>query len=444
MGSTKYTIKPGDNLSTIASKYGTTVDAIAKANGISNPNRIYANSVITIPNATVSGALQDAINKGNVIDTDVMYNTESDAVTALGAKKSEAENAVATKGAEMSDFLKTWNESDQGKAYGKLIEGYLGRDDFSYDFNADALYQQYKDKYIQQGKLAMADAIGQASAMTGGYGNSYAATVGNQAYQGYLNQLNDVIPELYQMAYDRYNQKGQDMLNQIALLGTERDFGYGMLVDEYNRLVADRGYYGTQYGTERDWEYGLSRDRIEDIQWKANFDEVLRQFNEQMAWEQKVYNDEMALSLLTTYGGGNNTSGGNNSGGNNDGGSTYNNGSLSTSQVKALQKALGVTEDGLYGENSKKAAGGLSAEEAYKKFVGGVGYSDFDMNTYNKNSQANGGSHYSTVLSDLKEMKASGMSNTEAMNYLKECVGNSYITQSDYISLYNKYRDGKI
>lgn len=304
MGSTKYTIKPGDNLSTIASKYGTTVDAIAKANGISNPNRIYANSVITIPNATVSGALQDAINKGTAIDTDAaMYKgydpyKESDTVTALGTKKTEAENAVANYG----DFA--WDQ--QGK-YDNLIKEYENRGDFSYDFNADALYQQYKDKYIQQGKLAMADAIGQASAMTGGYGNSYAATVGNQAYQAHLGQLNDVIPELYQMAYDRYNQKGQDMLNAIALLGNERDFAYGQWGDRYNQLVSDRSYYGSQYDDERSWEYGvhtdkqnyeygLSRDRIEDTQWKANFDEGLRQFNEQMAFEREQYNDSKIVS----------------------------------------------------------------------------------------------------------------------------------------------------
>lgn len=40
--------------------------------------------------------------------------------------------------------------------------------------------------------------------------------------------------------------------------------------------------------------------------------------------------------------------------------------------MKALQNALGVTADGLYGSQSKSAAGGLSAEEAYKKFVGGT------------------------------------------------------------------------
>ena len=30
---------------------------------------------------------------------------------------------------------------------------YMNRDPFSYDFNSDALYQQYKDQYIQQGRM---------------------------------------------------------------------------------------------------------------------------------------------------------------------------------------------------------------------------------------------------------------------------------------------------
>ena len=44
------------------------------------------------------------------------------------------------------------------------------REKFSYDLNGDALYQQYKDQYMNLGKMAMADTMGQAAALTGGYG----------------------------------------------------------------------------------------------------------------------------------------------------------------------------------------------------------------------------------------------------------------------------------
>lgn len=44
-----YTIQPGDTLSGIAAKFGTTVSALASLNGISDPNLIYAGSTIRIP-----------------------------------------------------------------------------------------------------------------------------------------------------------------------------------------------------------------------------------------------------------------------------------------------------------------------------------------------------------------------------------------------------------
>ena len=108
---------------------------------------------------------------------------------------------------------------------------------FSYDLNGDALYQQYKDKYIQQGKMAMGDAMGQAAAMTGGYGNSYAQSVGQQAYQAQLQNLNDIVPELYQMALDKYNMDRQDLYNQYSMLTDDYDRGYAQHQDGYNKLM---------------------------------------------------------------------------------------------------------------------------------------------------------------------------------------------------------------
>ena len=48
-GAKTYTIRRGDNLGSIARRFGTTVSAIARANGISNPNRIRAGQTLRIP-----------------------------------------------------------------------------------------------------------------------------------------------------------------------------------------------------------------------------------------------------------------------------------------------------------------------------------------------------------------------------------------------------------
>lgn len=67
------------------------------------------------------------------------------------------------------------------------------------------------------------------------------------------------------------------------------------------------------------------------------------------------------------------------SGGSSGGGSTgkkkgsYSNGSLTNQQVKQLRKYYGVSQDGKWGANSKKAAGGLTADQAWAKYQGGGG-----------------------------------------------------------------------
>lgn len=116
------------------------------------------------------------------------------------------------------------------------------RPDFKYDVNADPLYQQYKDQYIQQGKLAMKDTMGKAAALTGGYGSTYGQQVGQQTYDAYLQNLSAVIPELYGAAYDKYKDKGDDLIKQYGLLGEQRDTEYARYRDEMNDWEAEREY----------------------------------------------------------------------------------------------------------------------------------------------------------------------------------------------------------
>lgn len=124
----------------------------------------------------------------------------------------------------------------------------VNREKFSFDINSDAMYQQMKDQYIAQGKLAAADTMGQAAAMNGGYGSSYGQSVGQQAYQGYMQQLGDVVPEVYGMALDRYNQEGQDLLAQYAMLGDMADDEYAKYQDSLNKYYTDLDIARTEVG----------------------------------------------------------------------------------------------------------------------------------------------------------------------------------------------------
>lgn len=256
----KYTVKSGDTLSEIAAAHGTTVDELVKINGISNPDLIYAGQEIKLSDDTGSTGSSGS-NTGSGIKTNPY--TESDTVTDAKENATNAANAVTNYG----DF----SYGRQG-LYDDVINKIINREKFSYDLNGDALYQQYKDKYIQQGKMAMQDAMGQAAALTGGYGNSYAATAGNQAYQAHLNNLNDIIPELQQMAYDRYKQEGADLYNTFGLLSNDRSTQFGEWSTGLDRAIADRSYTQGVLDSERTFDYGVHRDTITDEQWKAAMD----------------------------------------------------------------------------------------------------------------------------------------------------------------------------
>lgn len=55
LNSNSYTVQSGDTLSVIAARYGTTSQALASVNGISNPNAIYVGQVLNIVGSSSSG-----------------------------------------------------------------------------------------------------------------------------------------------------------------------------------------------------------------------------------------------------------------------------------------------------------------------------------------------------------------------------------------------------
>ena len=186
---------------------------------------------------------------------------QSDAVTKA---QEMLQNQITNKpGAYTSHWQSQLND-----VMGKI----LNREKFNYDLNGDALYQQYKDQYTNQGKMAMMDTMGQASAMTGGYGNSYAQNVGQQAYQGYLQQLNNKIPELYNLALSKYQMEGDDLSRQYSMLGTQENQDYGRYRDAVSDYNTELSRLQNAYDNERSFDYGQFVDD-RNYQYQVNSDQ---------------------------------------------------------------------------------------------------------------------------------------------------------------------------
>lgn len=142
----------------------------------------------------------------------------------------------------------------------QLYQSITSRPKFNYDLNGDMLYKQLAQQYQMQGRNAMQDTMGQAAALTGGYGSSYATTAGNQAYQGYLQQLNDRVPELYRLALDTYLAEGDQLNQQYGMLRDFSDTDYGRYQDAVSRYYNDLGLATDRYNNERSFDYGTYND----------------------------------------------------------------------------------------------------------------------------------------------------------------------------------------
>lgn len=153
------------------------------------------------------------------------------------------QNQYAVNGDALYERLKSNKPTYAGTYDQQLSDMYsklTNRPGFQYDVTKDPLYQQYKGQYIQQGKMAMKDTMGQAAGLTGGYGSSYGQQVGQQAYDAYLQKLGDVVPDLYNSAYQKYQNEGDDLLRQYSLLAQQRDDEYSRYRNELSDWENDR------------------------------------------------------------------------------------------------------------------------------------------------------------------------------------------------------------
>lgn len=493
-------------------KNGLDVDGIVGTNtwgSLLGGSKSTTTNTTTNTNTTNNGFTYDDFNYDKTFENkEFSYDDyqESDIVT----QAKEALNAQLAQ--KPGEYNSQWQAQ-----LNDVINKIMNREEFSYDLNGDALYQQYKDKYIQQGKMASADVMGQAAAMTGGYGNSYAQSVGNQAYQAQLQNLNDIIPELYQMAYDKYNQEGQDLYNQYAMLGaqeeqdygrhrdsvsdwqaerdyltgrydTERNLDYSKYVDDrnfaYGKYADDRNFAYGQYMDDKNFAYGQysddrnlaynehrnaiadqqwqdsfdyqqERDKVADKQWKESFN--YQQYQDQVAnqqWQKEFdyqkgrdqvsdqqWNDAFnyqkeqdqianqqwqdSFDWQKSEAAADRTESNNKTYIETGGKVGYDNGSVSTENIKLMQQALGIDADGKWGAGSTEAADGLTADQAWKAYQDG--------------KLGKAAVSYDDVVDDCDYFISQGATKSEIGNYLREALQNEYITQEEYDRLKSVY-----
>lgn len=341
----------------------------------------------------------------------------------------------------------------------QLQEAYqniVGRDPFSWNADQDPFYNQYRERYTQLGQQAMKDTMGQAAALTGGYGNTYAQFAGQGAYNQYMAALADKQIELENRAYQRYQDAGNELYRQYSLLGDLRDTEYGRYrdaVSDYNYNLAlmqaqeaedyQRAVYNNNLRIQAEQEgYGRYRDALNDARYQdelgySRYRDALSDYRYEdelgySRWRDSVsdsrYEDELAyqryrdsvgdsrweqeFNLKLSNASGSGSSGG--SGGGSGGGGTYYGGpldgqsygsgapdwftSMGETQRKEFQRTIGTDPDGIWGPKTQ------AAYEAYVNSTGPATYMYSGDNGYNYSLNGYTGEKiYSSLAEEAKQ-----------------------------------------
>lgn len=156
---------------------------------------------------------------------------------------------------------------------------------FRYDLARDTLYQQYREQYGNLGRQAMTDTMSRAASLTGGYASSFSHSAGQQAYNGYLQKLNDLVPQLYREARDQYNEEGRALTDRYNLLRAREQSDY----DRYRSAVTD--YQRALSDARSAWQQAYSNDyrQYSDMldYWLAKAKQENAEYWQQTKWSAK-------------------------------------------------------------------------------------------------------------------------------------------------------------
>lgn len=160
-----------------------------------------------------------------------------------------------------------------------LLDRILNREDFSWSKETDPQWSSYKKSYLREGDRATANALAQASAASGGRPSSYAVNAATQAGDYYATKLNDVIPTLYQQAYERYLDEYNMKLKDLNAVNQQEQLDYAKYLDRLGQFNTDRGFAYQNYADD----YDRLRSQLADVQgqdqidYARHLDEVSRQ-----------------------------------------------------------------------------------------------------------------------------------------------------------------------
>lgn len=233
-----------------------------------------------------SGGIADKLGKA--------YNKVGSQISSTAGKTGSGEKNLAEdpRGGQSTSKFAKHVASLKGETAAKTnpldaaLNKVANREEFSYDPLKDANYQAMAKLYDRQGTKAAQDTMGDAAALNGGYGSSYAMTASQQARNDYNQQLASQIPALQEAAYSKYmNDYNMDLSAYQALKDAD-DTAYSRNRDTVADTQWQQSFDRDKYESDRAYQYQQMRDTKSDEQWKASFDQSVKESNRDFNYQQ--------------------------------------------------------------------------------------------------------------------------------------------------------------
>lgn len=317
-----YTIKRGDTLSGIASRYGTDVSTLMGLNPyIKNANLIYAGNSLNLPGQqSTQQATQTTAQPTTTQSTQAVQPTQTTQQLAESYAKNQTANTTNDTQALLNQYEKIAEQQKQGLAKQRELSASQinsQRADVlkTYNDNARQAYinsmlgKKNVEQELSQAGLNTSGLVGSAYAnVENAYGNNLATLQASRDKS--IDSINKQLNES-QLQYDiKENELLADIENaKLELQKYGNELAYKKYQDALSNYMDFTNYDYNKSISDRDYNYKLARDKVADDQWQKEYDLSLRKYEDS---KKKSSSSRSSGSSSGVYGGFSNTTGNSN------------------------------------------------------------------------------------------------------------------------------------
>lgn len=129
---------------------------------------------------------------------------------------------------------------------------------FHYNPQQDPLYKNIKNNYQKSVGDVIDNTMGSYAGMTGGMPSSYAVSAAATAGNQHMQKADDMIPELYQLAYGKYADDKADLYKQYGIYQDLENQAYTRGYNEKRDAISDEW-------TQKQWDYSMGKENEQKV-----------------------------------------------------------------------------------------------------------------------------------------------------------------------------------